>query len=103
GFVPVTAGGGQEALARLRADPAIGAMVLDLVMPDLDGMAVLEIMAREQLRTPVIVQTAHSSLDTVVSAMRQGAVDFFVKPVAPERLVVSLRNALQLETLQTLV
>jgi DNA-binding NtrC family response regulator len=103
GFVPLTAHGGRQALEQLRKDPGIGAVVLDLVMPDLDGMAVLEIMAREQLRTPIIIQTASSSLETVVSAMRQGATDFFVKPVAPERLIVSLRNALKLETLETLV
>jgi DNA-binding NtrC family response regulator len=103
GFLPLTAHGGRQALEQLRKDPGIGAVVLDLVMPDLDGMAVLEIMAREQIRTPVIIQTASSSLETVVSAMRQGAADFFVKPVAPERLIVSLRNALKLETLETLV
>jgi DNA-binding NtrC family response regulator len=52
---------------------------------------------------PVIVQTAHSSLETVVSAMRNGAVDFFVKPVAPERLIVSLRNVMKLGELETIV
>jgi DNA-binding NtrC family response regulator len=103
GFIPLTAHGGRQALEQLRRDPGIGAMVLDLVMPDLDGMAVLEIMARENIRTPAIVQTANSSLETVVTAMRHGAADFFVKPVAPERLIVSLRNALKLETLETLV
>jgi DNA-binding NtrC family response regulator len=103
GFVPVTAGGGQQALEMLRADRDIGVMVLDLIMPDLDGMAVMEAMAREDLRTPVIIQTASSSLDTVISAMRKGAADFFVKPVAPERLIISLRNALKLDQLETLV
>ena len=83
GFVPMTATGGRQALEALRADPAIAVMVLDLVMPDIDGMAVLETMARENLTTPVIVQTASSSLETVVTAMRYGASDFFVKPVAP--------------------
>ena len=103
GFVPMTATGGRQALDLLRADPGIGAMVLDLVMPDVDGMAVLETMARENLTTPVVVQTANSSLETVVTAMRHGAADFFVKPVAPERLIISLRNALKLEELETLV
>ena len=103
GFTPLTATGGTDALQQLRADPGIGAMVLDLVMPDLDGMAVLEAMKRENLSTPVIIQTAGSSLETVITAMRQGAADFFVKPVAPERLIISLRNALKLETLETLV
>jgi DNA-binding NtrC family response regulator len=103
GFVAVTATGGRDALQILRNDTGIGAVVLDLVMPDLDGMAVLEAMAREAIRAPVIVQTASSSLDVVVTAMRQGATDFFVKPVAPERLVISLRNALKLDALETAV
>ena len=103
GFAPVTATGGRQALDLLRADPGIGVMVLDLVMPDLDGMAVLEAMRRENLTTPVVVQTANSSLETVVTAMRHGAADFFVKPVAPERLIISLRNALKLDQLETLV
>ena len=91
-----------SALGR-REGACFDAVILDLVMPDLDGMAVLETMARENIRTPVIVQTASSSLDTVVSAMRQGAADFFVKPVAPERLIVSLRNAVKLDALETIV
>lgn len=103
GFSTMLASSGREALDRLRGESNIGAMVLDLIMPDLDGMAVLESMAREGIKTPVIVQTASSSLETVVTAMRQGAADFFVKPVAPERLIVSLQNALKLETLETLV
>ena len=103
GFTPVTAAGGDEALRLLRADPGFGAVILDLVMPERDGMAVLDAMQRENLSVPVIVQTAHSSLETVVSAMRNGAVDFFVKPVAPERLIVSLRNIMKLGELETIV
>jgi DNA-binding NtrC family response regulator len=103
GFAAVTANGGMQALELLRADRGIGAVILDLVMPDLDGMAVMEAMRREGIATPVIVQTAHSAMDTVVTAMRHGALDFFVKPVAPERMIVSLRNALKLGELETLV
>ena len=103
GYSAVTATSGRQALECLRADPGIGAMVLDLVMPDLDGMAVLETMRRENLSTPVIVQTAQTSLDSVTAATRHGAIDFIVKPVMPERLQVSLRNALKLGELETLV
>ena len=73
GFQPITATSGQQALDLLRADLRIGAVVLDLVMPDLDGMAVLEQMRHGRIATPVIVQTADPSLETVVTAMRQGA------------------------------
>ena len=103
GFATLTATNGRQALELMRADHGIGVIVLDLVMPDLDGMAVLDAMRREGLTTPVIVQTGHSGLDTVGSAMRNGAFDFFVKPVAPERLVVSLRNALRLGQLEILL
>jgi DNA-binding NtrC family response regulator len=103
GFKPITATGGEQALAILRDEGAVGAMILDLVMPDLDGMGVLEAMRREGLNTPVIIQTANASLETVISAMRQGAADYFVKPVAPERLIVSLRNALKLDALEAAI
>jgi DNA-binding NtrC family response regulator len=103
GFTPVTASGGDDALRLLRAEPGFGAMILDLVMPDRDGMAVMDVMQRDGIAVPVIVQTAHSSLETVVSAMRNGAADFFVKPVAPERLIVSLRNVMKLGELETIV
>ena len=103
GFTPITAAGGDEALSLLRADPGYGAVILDLVMPDRDGMAVMEAMQKDAIAVPVIIQTAHSSLDTVVSAMRNGAADFFVKPVAPERLIVSLRNVMKLGELETIV
>src|SRR5690606_19321931 len=103
GFKPLTATGGEQALSILRDDTKIGAMILDLVMPDLDGMAVMEAMRREGITTPVIIQTANSSLETVISAMRQGAADYFVKPVSPERLVISLRNAMKLDALESAI
>ena len=103
GFKPITATGGEQALALLREDRNIGAMILDLVMPDLDGMGVMDVMRREGLTTPVIIQTANASLESVISAMRNGAADYFVKPVAPERLIVSLRNAIKLDTLEATI
>ncbi|MFX4447002.1 response regulator, partial [Acinetobacter baumannii] len=72
----------------------VDALVLDLVMPGLDGMGVLAKIRDLGLDLPVIVQTAHGGIDNVVSAMRAGAHDFVVKPVGIERLQVSLRNAL---------
>ena len=73
--------------------------MLDLVMPDLDGLGVLARMREAGLDIPVIVQTAHGGIDNVVSAMRAGATDFVVKPAGAERLQVSLRNALATKAL----
>lgn len=103
GFKPLTATGGEQALSILRDDRKIGAMILDLVMPDLDGMGVMSVMRAEGLTTPVIIQTANASLETVISAMRQGAADYFVKPVSAERLIISLRNAMKLDTLEAAI
>src|SRR5262245_47267214 len=96
GYDVVIAEGGDAAAAMLTgADgPDIDAVVLDLVMPDLDGLGVLARIREAGLSTPVIVQTAHGGIDNVVTAMRAGASDFVVKPVGAERLAVSLRNAL---------
>src|SRR5260370_13317014 len=80
--------------------PVIDAVVLDLVMPGLDGMGVLAKIREAGLNIPVIVQTAHGGIDNVVSAMRAGAQDFVVKPAGIERLQVSLRNALNTSALK---
>src|SRR3982075_4519550 len=94
-YEPVTAEGGDLALAILTGGKTrIDCVVLDLVMPDLDGLGVLARMREAGLTVPVIVQTAHGGIDNVVSAMRAGAADFVVKPVGAERLAVSLRNVL---------
>jgi len=85
----------------IRADaPNFDAVVLDLVMPGLDGMGVLAKMREAGITIPVIVQTAHGGIDNVISAMRAGAQDFMVKPVGMERLQVSLRNALNTSALK---
>jgi DNA-binding NtrC family response regulator len=102
GYEALVVESGDAAIAALTAPdaPAIDAVVLDLVMPGLDGMGVLARIRDAGLTIPVIVQTAHGGIDNVVSAMRAGAQDFVVKPVGLERLQVSLRNALNTSALK---
>jgi DNA-binding NtrC family response regulator len=102
GYAVVTADSGEQALAALKADAAgdICLTLLDLVMPGTDGMAVLTAMRSLPKKPPAIVQTAHGSIDAAIAAMRAGAVDFVVKPVSPERLEVSIKNALKIEALE---
>jgi DNA-binding NtrC family response regulator len=78
----------------------VDCVILDLVMPNLDGLGVLAKLRQAAIGVPVIVQTAHGGIDNVVSAMRAGAIDFVVKPVGAERLQVSLRNALNASALE---
>jgi DNA-binding NtrC family response regulator len=102
GFEPWPVDGGAAALAAFDGPQAseISAVILDLVMPDIDGMTVLAKLRERGAQAPVIVQTAQGGIDTVISAMRAGAFDFVVKPVSPERLHVSITNALKVEALE---
>ena len=102
GYEVLCADGGQAAVDILTGPEysKISAVILDLVMPDVDGMAVLEAMSRKKKRKPVIVQTAQGGVETAVNAMRAGAIDFVVKPAAPQRLKVSLQNALKMGALE---
>ncbi|MEL6948247.1 MAG: sigma-54 dependent transcriptional regulator [Pseudomonadota bacterium] len=97
GYRTRQAASGEEAMVVLgaRAANPIALIVLDLVMPDLDGMGVLDRMRADEIDIPVIVQTSKAGIDTVVSAMKAGANDFCVKPVSFERLKVSITNALK--------
>ena len=101
GYKAMSVDGGQEALDTLSSEKGkkIKAVILDLVMPDVDGIAVLNGMAADNHPQPVIIQTAQGGVETAVNAMRAGAVDFVVKPAAPQRLQVSLQNALKMGAL----
>lgn len=101
GFSTLQAGDGDEALAMaLGAEQdKIHVMLLDLVMPGRDGMDTLAELAKKRPDLPVIVLTGKGSIDAVVKAMKGGARDFVVKPAAPERIIVSIRNALDMKTL----
>src|SRR5690349_3165017 len=98
GYEAMVAEGGEEALRLLDAH-AVSVVILDLVMPGIGGIEVLEQMRHRGLFVPVIVQTAKGGIETVVAAMRSGAFDFVVKPASPERLQTAIANALKVEAL----
>ncbi len=100
GYETRSATSGDQAIEILeRPDHAINLVLLDLVMPGTDGMAVLKRLSGKPGMPPVIVQTAHGSIDHAIGAMRAGAADFVVKPASPERLEVSIKSALKIEAL----
>ena len=102
GHVTLTAESGEQAIEIIKGDDgaAVDLVLLDLVMPGLDGMGVLDRLRPDPSSPPVIVQTANGSIDSAIGAMRAGATDFVVKPVSPERLEVSITNALKISSLQ---
>lgn len=101
GHRTITAADGAAALELLRGPKGrdIDLMLLDLVMPGVGGLQVLHEIRPERATLPVIVLTANGSVNTVVQAMQAGANDFIVKPASPERLQVSIQNALKVNTL----
>jgi len=101
GYETRSAASGEQAIQVLEGPDAgaISLVLLDLVMPGIDGMGVLGKMRSKPGVPPFIVQTANGSIETAISAMRAGAVDFVVKPASPERLDVSIKSALKIEAL----
>ncbi len=101
GFSTLQADSGDSALSMIFGADGhnIHVVLLDLIMPGLDGMETLRSISEKRSELPVIVLTGKGSIDTVVNAMQLGARDFIVKPASPERIVVSIRNALELNTL----
>jgi DNA-binding NtrC family response regulator len=99
GLAVIQAENGDQAIDKL-ASAGADAVMLDLVMPGLSGLDTLKEMRARGCAQPVIVLTATGGIDTVVQAMQAGAQDFFVKPASPERIMVSIRNALQMGELK---
>jgi DNA-binding NtrC family response regulator len=95
GYLAEAAASGEAALARLSCrTPPVDLLILDLVMPDLDGMAILLRLKETGEKLPVIVETSQGAVESALSAIRAGANDFVVKPAGAERLFVAIKNAL---------
>ncbi len=75
------------------ADEMPDVIVTDLQMPRMDGLELLRILRERAINLPVIVLTAHGSVDRAVEAMKSGAYDFLTKPMESEKFLVSVRNA----------
>ncbi|MFP3947982.1 MAG: sigma-54-dependent transcriptional regulator [Longimicrobiales bacterium] len=72
---------------------------LDVKMPGMDGLEVLERMRERDPGSPVVMISGHGTIDTAVEATRKGAYDFLEKPLDTDRLLVTLRNALEVKGL----
>jgi len=96
GFEVVVASSGAEAMARLgELDPL--AMVTDLKMPDMDGIALMQRVHAERPALPVVLVTAHATVETAVQALRHGAHHYLVKPIRWDELALVLGQAVSHE------
>ena len=98
GYQVATASEGKTALAALDAERA-DAVLLDIKMPGMDGLEILDRIVEREGAPPVLMISGHGDIATAVEATRRGAVDFLEKPPQRERILVSVRNALSRNTL----
>lgn len=75
-------------------------ILLDMVMPNLNGRQLLALIRQEYPHIPVVMVTGLSDVETVVECMKCGAYDYLLKPVEPSRLIACVRNALRVNDLQ---
>ncbi|HEY6006649.1 MAG TPA: sigma-54 dependent transcriptional regulator [Anaeromyxobacter sp.] len=100
GYAVEVASGGREALDKIAALP-IEVVVMDVRMPDLDGLSVLEKARETRPELPVVIMSGHGSIETVRSAFKLGAFDYLEKPITEkEKLLVAVKNALALTSLR---
>ena len=99
GGLAVSAFATAEAALKALNDRFEGVVVTDLRMPGMDGRALVERLTALDPDLPVVMMTGHGDIAEAVEAMQRGAYDFLAKPFAPERLIESLRRALDKRSL----
>lgn len=98
GYDVLQAETGAQALAAVSRKP-IDLVLLDLHLPDVDGLVLLQNIRAADAGPPVLMISGAGSIDSAVQAIRHGALDFLQKPLIPERVVVSVQNALRYQRL----
>lgn len=93
GYTVTTAGNGLEARKSLQAG-AFELVFLDLKMPDIDGITLLPEIRRLYPEMPVLILTAHATLESAIEAVRQGARDYLLKPLDPAQILVRVQEIL---------
>jgi two-component system response regulator HydG len=98
GVATLSAANGQEALEHLRK-PEVGIIVSDMMMPGVDGQALLRAARAMRPDVEVVLMTAYATVETAVAAMREGAYDFITKPLKRHSLVKAVQKAMEKQAL----
>ena len=98
GYTVITAADGKEAWEKLQKN-AIDLVITDLRMPEMDGYELLKRISAAYPTLPVIVLTGHGTIETAVETMRDGAVDFFTKPVDIDKLSLVVKKTISASSL----
>lgn len=100
GFTPLEAQDGINALKVFKADRP-DAVLLDLQMPNMNGIETLQELVKIDRRVPIIILTAYGDIPTAVQSIKRGAYDFTVKPPEFDRLIITLKRAVERRELET--
>ena len=92
------AGTGMDGILMATKTP-FDAIFCDVKMPQMDGLDVLDMLAKKNVATPVVMISGHGTVETAVDALKKGAYDFIQKPLDLNRVLVTLRNVLEREAL----
>lgn len=95
GYATTLATGAEEALLRLQEGPAYDLVISDVMMPEIDGLSLLERMSEDYPGTPVVMVTAVQDVHIATTAFRAGAIDYLVKPFARVQLEEVVSRALE--------
>ncbi|MBN2426214.1 MAG: sigma-54-dependent Fis family transcriptional regulator, partial [Calditrichaceae bacterium] len=90
--------------AEIKSNPNLfiyNCILLDVKMPGINGMDLLNIIIKNFPTVPVIMISGQSNINIAVEAIKNGAFDFIEKPIDPEKLLVTIQNAIQKQNLQT--
>ncbi len=99
GYRVEVAGSAEIALEKL-ATQSFDAILLDVQLPGIDGLAMLDELHEREITTPVIMMSGHATIEVALEATRRGADDFIEKPIGSDRLMLSVKRSLELRELQ---
>jgi DNA-binding NtrC family response regulator len=99
GFQVEVLDNGRQALESIRRR-IYEAILLDLKLPDVDGLQILRASKKYQPNTPVMIITAYASVDTAIQAMKEGAYDYITKPFNPEEVSLTLSHLINHQALK---
>src|SRR5438477_2828279 len=90
---------GQDGIDKA-AKPPYDAILLDIKMPVLDGIEVLENLKEQRVQAPIIMVSGHGDISTAVECTKRGAFDFLEKPLNRDKLLLAVRNAVRQQKLE---
>lgn len=95
GYETLEFSSGEQFLSALPSAPK-GCVLLDVRMPDPDGLSIVKILAARTSEFPIVMVSGHGTIPTAVRALQEGALDFVEKPVDPQQLLASVERAFEI-------